>query len=132
LQDTVDEVVAGSGLPLSIIIVGIGNADFDQMDLLDADDAPLFSKKLNRYASRDIVQFVPFREVKNDPYRLAKEVLAEVPNQLVSYFASMNIKPNPKRENDMGMNINNLMKNKMQQMMNQPANFFMSRKLFMI
>jgi hypothetical protein len=44
LQATVDEVVAGSGLPLSIIIVGIGNADFDQMDLLDADDAPLFSK----------------------------------------------------------------------------------------
>jgi len=44
LQATVDEVVAGSTLPLSIIIVGIGNADFDQMDLLDADDAPLFSK----------------------------------------------------------------------------------------
>jgi hypothetical protein len=44
LQQTVDEVVAGSTLPLSIIIVGIGNADFDQMDLLDADDAPLFSK----------------------------------------------------------------------------------------
>jgi hypothetical protein len=80
LQATIDEVVEGSVLPLSIIIVGIGAADFDQMDLLDADDAPLFSKKLNRYASRDIVQFVPFREVKNDPYRLAKEVLAEVPN----------------------------------------------------
>jgi len=80
LQKTVDEVVAGSGLPLSIIIVGVGSADFDQMDALDADDAPLYSKKLNRYASRDIVQFVPFRDVYNDPYRLAKEVLAEVPN----------------------------------------------------
>jgi len=55
LQKTVDEVVAGSGLPLSIIIVGVGSADFDQMDALDADDAPLYSKKLNRYASRDIV-----------------------------------------------------------------------------
>ena len=42
-------------LPLSIIIVGIGAADFEQMDHLDADDNPLFSRKLNRYASRDIV-----------------------------------------------------------------------------
>jgi len=44
----------------------------------------------------------------------------------------MNIKPNPRKGNDMGMNINNLMKGKMQEMMNQPANFFMSRKLMMI
>ena len=29
LQETVDEVVAGSDLPLSIIIVGIGSAEFD-------------------------------------------------------------------------------------------------------
>ena len=79
LEKTVDEVVQGSVLPLSIIIVGIGAADFEQMDHLDADDNPLFSRKLNRYASRDIVQFVPFRELKNDPYKLAKEVLAEVP-----------------------------------------------------
>ena len=50
--------------------------------MLDADQKPLFSHVHNKYASRDIVQFVPFREVKNDPYRLAKEVLAEVPNQL--------------------------------------------------
>ena len=89
---------------------------------------------MNRYATRDIVQFVPFRDVKNDPYRLAKEVLAEVPNQLVSYFASMNIKPNPKKmhDNAMGININNLMKGKMQQMMKLPENFFMSRRVFMI
>ena len=43
LQLTIDEVVAGSSLPLSIIIVGIGNADFEQMEHLDADTNPLFS-----------------------------------------------------------------------------------------
>jgi len=32
----------------------------------------------------------------------------------------------------MGLDINNLMKNKMQQMMKMPENFFMSRKVFMI
>jgi hypothetical protein len=55
LEKTIDEVVAGSVLPLSIIIVGIGNADFDQMDQLDADETPLFSRKWNKYMSRDIV-----------------------------------------------------------------------------
>ena len=88
MQQTIDEVVAGSSLPLSIIIVGIGPADFEQMEHLDADTSPLFSKKWQKYAARDIVQFVPFRELKNDPYRLAKEVLAEVPKQMTDYFMS--------------------------------------------
>ena len=79
LDRTIDEVVKGSLLPLSIIIVGIGLADFDQMEALDGDTAPLFSRTLQKYASRDIVQFVPFREVKNDPTRLTKMVLNEVP-----------------------------------------------------
>lgn len=43
LEATIDEVVKASTLPLSIIIVGIGNADFEQMDQLDGDDAPLYS-----------------------------------------------------------------------------------------
>ena len=44
-QKTVDEIVAASGLPLSIIIVGVGNADFTQMEELDADKKPLWSEK---------------------------------------------------------------------------------------
>jgi len=43
IDATIDEVVKASNLPLSIIIVGIGNADFDQMEQLDGDTAPLFS-----------------------------------------------------------------------------------------
>jgi hypothetical protein len=56
------------------------------MEQLDADNNPLFSKRLGKYSSRDIVQFVPYRDLKNDPYRLAKEVLAEVPRQMITYF----------------------------------------------
>lgn len=97
LEATIDEVVQGSVLPLSIIIVGIGEAEFDQMVELDADRKPLYSKKLGKYSTRDIVQFVPYRDLKNDPYRLAKEVLNEIPRQLTSYFQSRNIRPNPKK-----------------------------------
>jgi len=55
LEKTIDEVIKGSTLPLSIIIVGIGLADFEQMEALDGDEAPLFSRTLNKYAQRDIV-----------------------------------------------------------------------------
>ena len=46
---------------MSIIIVGVGDADFEEMEALDGDIAPLYSNTLRRYRERDIVQFVPFR-----------------------------------------------------------------------
>eukprot|EP01050_Picozoa_sp_SAG11_P000774 SAG11_NODE_27_length_23309_cov_10.579362_13_plen_52_part_00 len=41
MQETISTIVAASGLPLSIVIVGVGGADFDAMEVLDADDVPL-------------------------------------------------------------------------------------------
>lgn len=76
----------GSDLPVSVIIVGVGDADFTQMVILDGDSNLLHSKKLGKYISRDIVQFIPFKEVHNDPVLLAKKVLEEVPKQMVNYF----------------------------------------------
>ncbi|MFN9902144.1 MAG: hypothetical protein ACK55Z_25855, partial [bacterium] len=35
------------------MIVGVGNADFEQMKILDADVAPLYSRKYNKHATRD-------------------------------------------------------------------------------
>lgn len=79
MQKTIDEIVRGSGLPVSIIIVGVGNEDFSSMETLDADDEPLYSKTYKKTMERDIVQFVPFRDFKSNPVLLAKETLAEVP-----------------------------------------------------
>ena len=45
-QETVNEIVKASVLPLSIVIVGVGAADFSNMDILDADDEPLRCVKL--------------------------------------------------------------------------------------
>ena len=79
MQKTIDQIVRGSTLPLSIIIVGVGNDDFESMDILDADDVPLYSTKYKKNMESDIVQFVPFRDFKNNPTQLAKETLEEVP-----------------------------------------------------
>lgn len=95
---TEQAIVSASALPLSIIIVGIGNADFTAMETLDADTVALAAGGVK--AVRDIVQFVPFNKfIFGDPstarIRLAKEVLAEIPTQLVGYMKANNITPKP-------------------------------------
>lgn len=100
LQKTIDEIVRGSNNPLSIVIVGVGDADFSTMDQLDADVTPLYSNKHKRYMSRDIVQFVPFREFRGDQFKLAKETLQEIPFQLTDYFLKRNIQPRPAKEDE--------------------------------
>jgi hypothetical protein len=89
MQDTTDAIVAAGRIPLSIIIVGVGNANFDAMDVLDADDVPLLSRSGHKMC-RDLVQFVPFNRFTNRHYSvLAAEVLEEIPRQLCQW-AEMN------------------------------------------
>jgi len=87
---TVEKIIDASyTAPLSIIIVGVGQADFEKMNRLDADNQLLTTMDGNRKAARDIVQFVPLREfVHQPPDRLAATVLAEMPDNIVDYFIS--------------------------------------------
>lgn len=64
MEETRHAVVQASKLPMSIIIVGVGNADFAAMEFLDGDNRRLRSHT-GEEAARDIVQFVPFREFRN-------------------------------------------------------------------
>ncbi|KAM8930040.1 copine-9 isoform 2-T2 [Pelodytes ibericus] len=97
---TKEAIVNASSLPLSIIIVGVGPAEFDAMEELDGDEVRVSSR--GRFAERDIVQFVPFRDYVDrsgnqvlSMARLAKDVLAEIPEQFLSYMKSREIKPRP-------------------------------------
>ena len=92
MERTVDAVVEASYLPISIIIIGIGNANFKNMEILDADNGVLMDSN-QRKADRDCVQFVQFEKFNNDGIKLAEEVLAEVPKQLVEYFQHQKIAP---------------------------------------
>ncbi|RWS30816.1 copine-5-like isoform X4 [Leptotrombidium deliense] len=98
MQQTKHAIIIASHLPMSIIIVGVGNADFSAMDELDSDDVILNVDGHN--AARDIVQFVPInRYLSRDgssirsQVELAREVLYEVPDQIVSYMVSKGFKP---------------------------------------
>ncbi|KAG8133748.1 hypothetical protein E2320_011508 [Naja naja] len=93
LDETRSAIVNASKLPMSIIIVGVGGADFSAMEFLDSDSGALRSRS-GEAAIRDIVQFVPFRQFHNAPKEaLAQSVLAEVPQQVVSYFSMYKLQP---------------------------------------
>eukprot|EP01033_Poteriospumella_lacustris_P000781 gene781-554_t len=89
-------IIQASKQPLSIIIVGVGPADFKDMDSLDSDRQLL---QVNRQvADRDIVQFIPFRSGLATT-ALAQQVLAEIPDQLLEYMAKRKIVPNAPTSN---------------------------------
>ncbi|XP_052384588.1 copine-8-like [Oncorhynchus keta] len=146
MAQTKEAIVNGAKLPMSIIIVGVGQAEFDGAPqgsmlspFLDSHDCVAVAagdsntiinktKELivnykkqraeprpnshqhgdirissrGKLAERDIVQFVPFRDYMDrtgnhvlSMARLAKDVLAEIPDQFISYMKSRGIKPNP-------------------------------------
>ena len=101
-QQTKAAIVAASALPMSIIIIGVGphEARHFSMNLLDS-DKKLLRDQAGRVAKRDIVQFVAFsqyaREMKQEQVRtrLAMDVLAELPAQVVGWMKMKGVKPRP-------------------------------------
>ena len=92
IDETKNLIVEASSLPLSIIIVGIGeNGDFTLMEDLDADENPLTDPR-GQIRKRDIVQFIEFNKFKkNNSYMngsdFAEEVLKEIPRQIDEYYS---------------------------------------------
>ncbi|TKS88029.1 Copine-3 [Collichthys lucidus] len=93
MDQTRSAIVNASRLPMSIIIVGVGGADFTAMEFLDGDDGTFYSAT-GEAAMRDIVQFVPFRQFQHaGTAALAQSVLAELPDQVASFFNLFHLKP---------------------------------------
>ena len=95
MSETSDILVECAYVPLSVIIIGIGNANFENMDTLDGDDVILTNSKGEK-TKRDLVQFVEFNKFKkfidgnNTNKDLAEEVLKEIPRQVEEYYELMN------------------------------------------
>jgi copine 1/2/3 len=94
MPKTISSIVAASDKPLSIIIVGVGNgADWAAMEELDG-DGKMLQAPTGQYALRDIVQFVPMEKcLRMGLPALARETLAEVPNQVTSFMRLHKISP---------------------------------------
>ena len=80
-QETIDNIVDASNLPLSIVIIGVGDKNFEIMNNLDGDEKPLTNSH-GELRKKDIVQFVEFNKFKNSINSgtdLSEEVLKEIP-----------------------------------------------------
>jgi hypothetical protein len=88
VEETTRAIHEAGDAPMSIVIVGIGDADFSSMHFLD-------NFQDNNDGGRDICQFVEFSKHKHDKRSLTKETLEEIPEQLEDYFFSKGIKPLP-------------------------------------
>ena len=89
MEDTINCIIDASKLPLSVVIIGIGEHDFSKMDILDGDEEPLKNSS-GEVRKRDIVQFVKFNSFKEKSKdcetELAEEVLKEIPRQIEEYY----------------------------------------------
>lgn len=113
MAQTKTAIVDAAVLPMSIIIVGVGGADFDAMEELDGDTVRVTDPR-GREASRDIVQFVPMRNflgtgnttnIQRVGLNLAKEVLAEIPEQFLSFMKNNKIIPKTASQSNGQSNI---------------------------
>ena len=89
VEETKRSIQAASDAPLSIVIVGVGNADFSAMRHLDT------FLSGSQTTGRDIVRFVEFSHHANNRASLTSATLEEIPDQLVDFFFSRGIKPLP-------------------------------------
>ena len=84
-NEVIELLQKAKGLPLSIIIVGLGSEDMSDMKNID---------NAKGHESRDIIQFVHFDEHCANKEELAKELLHEVPLQMVQFYTQQGIFPN--------------------------------------
>lgn len=85
IQETKRALIEASSSPLSVVIVGIGDADFSAMESLDEHDP-------QTEGGRDITKFVEFNEY-NSYNALTAAVLDEIPDQLVDFYYEKGILP---------------------------------------
>jgi copine 4/6/7 len=86
VRETRQALIEASEDPLSIVVVGIGDADFSEMHFLDE------RRDYEELGGRHITKFIQFRDYKSFN-ALTEAVLEEIPNQLVTYFFDRGIMP---------------------------------------
>jgi hypothetical protein len=78
--------------PLSIVVVGVGPGDFSDMEF--------FNEHSEKQVNGNRVQFVDMKAHQEETDALTEETLKEIPQHLVNYFVSKEIRPNPPVETD--------------------------------
>ena len=83
IEETKRKLAVYSSVPLSVIFVGVGRAEFKSMyNLCDSEQT-----------TRTNTTFVEFRHHQHDPASMGRAALSEMPNQIVEYMTQNGIQP---------------------------------------
>lgn len=91
IYPVIDLIDKHSHLPMSIIIVGLGDNDFSQMVQLDGDQYPLLNSRGKKV--RDVVQFVDYNQCQDSKVSLAVNILQEIPDQILNFYNENKVYP---------------------------------------
>ncbi|XP_071114486.1 copine-3-like [Haliotis cracherodii] len=101
IDETIHRLIDTSGLPLSVIIVGVGPADFSLMEQFHTrDNRPLADDHSKRTATRANVHFTALKKealVSGGSLAVVQEALASLSSQFLQYMKCHNITPNRPR-----------------------------------
>ena len=92
MEEFTHELVRSSNLPMSVIIVGIGDADLSSLEeLAYSKDHPFDYYKEN--TSRNVLNFALERDSSDIIIPLAERALKNIPEQFMEYMALKQIQP---------------------------------------
>ena len=85
IDEIVDSIIKSSKLPLSIIIIGVGDDVSSDMKRLNGESGKLINSK-GECLEKDIVQYVHFNDYNENIEKLTQEVFRYIPHQIKDYF----------------------------------------------
>jgi Copine/C2 domain len=85
LFETKRAIRAASKTPLSIVIIGVGSADFSVMNFLE--------NFMSEEGHRNICQFVEFKQYEDNKVAFTEATLENIPDQVLAYFQMHGINP---------------------------------------
>ena len=106
-QNTIDALIEITYLPLSVVIIGIGNSEFDDIKKLFAHKNKISSKGMEKL--RNNSHFITMKDCNFNNDILKNKCLKDIPKQIVQYYSINQTTPNNFKENNLD-NIKNSFK----------------------
>jgi len=79
IENTLNSLIEAANVPLSVIMIGMGDGDFESFENLDS-QLGLFET-----ARRDYVSFIVYRDYEEDLNKLKNKLVQEIPEQILEY-----------------------------------------------
>lgn len=88
IDEIIDSIIESSKLPLSIVIIGIGDDVTKDMKRLNGENGKLRNYK-GEVLEKDIIQYVHFNDYNENIDKLTQEVFRYIPQQIKDYFQNI-------------------------------------------